>query len=62
MLLRQQSIFFSVFESFLFKAVLKCPLTDWLVSCRIKDNCPLVGAGPVGGVPSVGGGGLCRGS
>ena len=28
---------------------------DWLVGCRLKANCPLVGPGPIGGVPSVGG-------
>ena len=29
-------------------------LVDWLVGCRLKANCPLVGPGPIGGVPSVG--------
>ena len=27
---------------------------SWLVDCRCKANCPFVGPGPIGGVPSVG--------
>ena len=26
----------------------------WLVGCRFESNCPLVGPGTIGGVPSVG--------
>ena len=26
---------------------------SWLVGCRLKGNCPLVGPGLIGGVPSV---------
>ena len=34
---------------------------SWLVGCRFKANCPLVGPGPAGGVPYVGeGGSFCR--
>ena len=29
-------------------------LVGWLVNCRLKANFPLVGPGPIGGVPSVG--------
>ena len=32
----------------------------WLDGCRLKSNCPLVGPGTVGGMPSVGG--LSKGS
>ena len=30
------------------------PDFDWLVRCRDKANCPHVGPGPKGGMPSVG--------
>ena len=29
-------------------------IKGWLVGCRLKANSPLVGPGPLGGVPSVG--------
>ena len=29
-------------------------LSGWLVGCRLKADCPLMGPGPVEGVPSVG--------
>ena len=35
-------------------------LVSWFVGCRFKANCPLVGPGPFGGVPSVGGGVFLR--
>ena len=28
-------------------------LVGWLVGCRFEANCPLVGPGPVGGMPAV---------
>ena len=28
--------------------------SGWLVGCRLKANCPLMGPRPIGGVPSVG--------
>ena len=29
-------------------------ISNWIVGCRIKANCLLVGPGPIGGEPSVG--------
>ena len=39
--LRHPSLYFREFRS-------------WFVGCKIKTNCPLLGTGPVGGMPSVG--------
>ena len=38
-----------------FEASLPSSAAGWLVGCRYKDNCPLVGPEPIEGAPSVGG-------